>query len=178
MGENFPNSAITFFKLFIAFISSDFFLFNRQVHALFGLVHQRASTSLFPAITLHLGVALAEEEVVKSIVLLIVTTKVPKAPFISSASPHVFFQLAVFLHKPVTVEQLWICGTIVNSILYLFFNLRWRFKYSCGEVIRRIDLPAIVWHRWRRNQSGDWGWEHRTGKFKGCTSEPHSVRDD
>lgn len=149
MGENFPNSAITFFfKWFIAFPSTRALWPHSP--ALCKHVSDPWRNSTFVSVTSQGGSR------VKSIVLIIIiTTKVPKAPSISSASPHIFFQLAVFLHRPVTVEQLWICGAMVNSILYLFFNLRWLFKYSCGEVTRHIDLPAITWHCWRGNQFGD-----------------------
>lgn len=138
-----------FFKLFCSF----FFGFLLSYGCVGMLI--ASFTSALKAITLHFcTVASQAGSCVESIVLIITTTttKAPKAPWISSASPHVFFQLSVFLYRPVPVEQLWICGAIVNSILYLFFNLRWRFFHRLVVKYRppsyhmtQLEEESIPW---------------------------------
>lgn len=139
VGENFPNSSVAFLNDFLLLFLWSFPVIQLRTHA-HGLFHRRFqshNTAFLRCVASQTGSR------VESIVLIITTTtKAPKAPWISSASPHVFFQLSVFLYRPVPVERPWICGAIVNSVLYLFFNLRWRFFFFFYRLVVKYRPPS------------------------------------
>lgn len=91
---------------------------------LFGLfAPHSANKTLNPALKLNSGLMVFVVTVdvgnpVKSVMLIIIT----EAPWrledaIHHSPPHLFFQLAFFPYTPVSVQWLWICGAVVNSIL-------------------------------------------------------------